>query len=145
MTDDNVNEELAPERGWTDELMEKYDGTRVKVAKVWAEEVEKPWDEKGVMLNDGETKKLMVFKVETESVGPDALGEPLTYIEEFSLIHLPNGKWQPSGHVKSNSRKFYDKMKINKFSEAVGKEIVIVRKLKQMGKNAGQPQMKFSL
>lgn len=145
MSDEIISEELAPIGGLKPEDIDKFDGTKVNVARIWSEEREVPWSKDGKDLPVGETRKVMVFKVETEALGVDDLGQPIIHVEEFPLKQLPNGNWQPSGHPKSKSKKFYDKMKINKFSEAVGKEVLIVKKIREMGKNIGTPYLGLSI
>lgn len=139
-----VNEELAPLGGLDAKDMDKYDGVRIKIARVWSEEVDDGWD-KGVKLDEGVTVKAMKYFAETEPLCEDELGNPITVREKFPLKHLPNGKWQPSGHPKSKTKKFYDKLGINKFSEAEGKEILIVKKIREQGQNIGKPYLAFSI
>lgn len=121
----------------------KYDGTKTKIAKAGVEEKESRYKD-GELLPNEETIKVMVAVLETESVGTNALGQPITVKEEFNLKKHPvSGKWGPSMHDKSKSKKLFNKLKVNNFKDCIGKDIVVVKKVSE--KNADRTWLGFSI
>jgi len=124
----------VPVGGLSEEDMDKYNGTRVKIGKVAIEYTESRWKD-GVELPEGQTVRVPQVAVETEPIGQDALGQPITVKEWFPLKqNKVTGEWGPSLHPKSKCKKFFDLLKINRFEEAVGREVVVIKKRSSSGR-----------
>lgn len=119
--------ENVPTGGMKESDVEMYNGTKVKVARVWVANEETRY-ENGKELDDGKTVTVPFAYIETESFGEDDLGTPLTIKERFPLKRNPvNGKWGPSTHSKGKAKNFFDLLSINSFPESIGKEVVLIK------------------
>jgi hypothetical protein len=114
-----------PSSSITEEIADKYNGTKTKVAKVYVGEKTTAWKD-GVKLPDGQTVVVPVVFVETEVFGKDAKDQPLFKKEAFGLKKVGN-KVGFSDHKKAKGRRFMKMLKINKIEEAIGKEVLIVK------------------
>jgi hypothetical protein len=127
----------------SDDDKNRLDGTKTKIAKVSVKEKDSIYKD-GERLPDGQTVKTMVAVLETESIGINALGQPITVAEEFSLKQHPvSKKWGPSMHEKSKAKKLFNKLKVNNFKECVGRDIVVVKKVSET--NANKTWLGFSI
>ena len=137
MSDENLqigDLKSVPSAGLSDEDINKYDGTRVRVARVYVDYQESRYED-GSELPEGQTVKVPFAFVETEPIGQDALGQPIAVTERFPLKRNPtSGEWGPSLHQKSKSKKFFDLLKINKFEESVGREVAVLKRLSGTGR-----------
>lgn len=119
--------ENVPTGGMKEDDVEKYNGTKVKVGRVWVENGESRY-ENNIELPDGRTVTVPFAYIETEGFGEDELGNPFMLDARFPLKRNPaNGKWGPSTHSKGKAKNFFDLLSINSFPEAVGKEVLLVK------------------
>lgn len=132
----NVDDlENIPTGDLTDDEKNKYDGTRTKIANITVKEKDSRFSN-GKELPEGQTVKVMVAVVQTESLGLNSLGQPITVKEEFNLKKHPvSGRWGPSLHEKSKSKKLFNKLKVNTFKECIGRDVVVVKKVSETNPN----------
>lgn len=127
----------------SDAEKDALDGTRTKIAKVFVKERDTAWKD-GEKLPDGQTIRVMVAVAETEQIGVNALGQPITVQEEFGLKQHPvSKKWGPSMHEKAKAKKLFNKLKVNNFKECIGRDIVVVKKVSET--NASKTWLGFSI
>ena len=108
----------------TKEVAQKYNGTKVKITKVYPG-LKKTAYQNNVKLPDGQTIEVPVVYIETDVFGIDAKGQPLLKKTSFNLQKL-NGKLGFSTSPKTKARKFMKMLKINRIEESVGRDVVIV-------------------
>ena len=137
MTEINIDDLVGIETGeLSDELKNQYDGTKTKIKSVIVKEKETKYGLDGELMPEGQTRKTMVAVAETESIGKNSLGNDITVKEEFNLKQHPvSGKWGPSLHEKSKSKKLFNKFKVNTFKECIGRDIVVVKKTSEKNPN----------
>ena len=141
----NLDDLVAVETGeLSEEDKNKYDGTKVKIAKAYVKPKKTKYGPDGKQLPEGQTLDTFVTILETESVGLNNLGQPIVVKEEFNLKKHPvTGKWGPSLHEKSKSKKLFNKFKINTFKEVIGQSIVVVKKASE--KNPSKTWLGFAI
>jgi len=121
----NLNDIIdIPTDDITEEIAQKYNGTKVKIANVKPGKKTTSW-QNNQKLPDGQTIEVPVVYVETEVFGTNAKGQPLSKKTAFNLQNL-NGKLGFSTSPKTKARKFMKMLKINKIDESIGREVVIV-------------------
>lgn len=137
MTEYNIDDLVGIETGeLSDDLKNQYDGTKTKIKSAIVKEKETKYGLDGKPLPEGQTRKTMVVILETEAVGKNSLGNDITVKEEFNLKQHPvSGKWGPSLHEKSKSKKLFNKFKVNTFKECIGRDIVVVKKVSETNPN----------
>lgn len=111
----------------SDEEMDKLDGFRVKIARISIEDDSTPYGEDGNILPDGQKRPVKAIQLETEEFGLEQIGRNTVHRERYSL-KLKDGRWTVSLHEKSKSAQFLSKYKIDKFENAIGKEVVLIKK-----------------
>ena len=113
--------------GPNDEELTKLDGCRTKIAKV---EVIKDTSryKDGKLLPDEEVVDVMKVRVETAMFGEELIGRTITHREKYNLKQEVDGSWIVSLHDKAKTAQFLSKYKVDKFENAVGVEVVLVKK-----------------
>jgi hypothetical protein len=144
MADENItvdNLESVPTGQMSEEEMDNYNGVRTKIADVQVEWRESRWD-KGQELPNGETVKVPRAIVYSESLGSNALGDPIVVREEFPLKQHPTkGSWGPSEHPDAKARKFLNYYKSNSFKDVIGRDAVVVKKVRS---GTGKPYLGYN-
>jgi hypothetical protein len=115
-----------------DEVADKYNGTKVKVLKVEPGKKRSTYKD-NKPLPQGEFIETPCINVTTENFGTDAFGDPLFVTEQLGLQNR-GGKWGFSDSKKSRGRNFMKNLKLNSINEAVGREVLVVKKVRQNGK-----------
>jgi hypothetical protein len=118
--------EDLPTNPVTDEIADKYNGTKVKVKSVEPGSEKTSWKD-GKQLPQGQTIEVPVVFVETEVFGTDAFGQPLKVKESLKLQTI-NGKIGFRGDM-SKGKRFMRMLKINSIKDAVGREVLIIKKV----------------
>lgn len=135
--------EDIPSGEMSDDEMNKLSGSKVKIASAIPTQKEVGYKD-GEPLPDGETEEVMVVRITTVPFGKDIIGRDIVIKEDFGLKRHPTtGNWGVSHHPKAKSQKLFNLLKINRFEEAIGKEILIVKKVSEF--NASRAFLKFSL
>ena len=130
----NELEYVKSDNNFTDEEMNKFDGTRVKVDKVETKLETTKFGEDGKPLPEGQLRETMVVVLTTAPVKMSSVGTPVTVVEKFSLKkHKTQDKWVASLHEKSKTYKLFRKYGKNTFPEFVGSEIILSKKIRQNG------------
>lgn len=130
----NELEYVKNDSAFSEEEMNTFDGTRAKVAKVESRVRKSKFGEDGKPLPEGQTIDVMVVAVETAPVKVNSMGTPMAVTEEFSLKkHKSTGKWVASLHEKSKTYKLFKKYGVNTFTDLIGKELVLSKKIRQNG------------
>lgn len=119
----------------SEEQKSSLDGTRVKIAKVSTVTEKSKFGHDGKELPDNGTIDVLKVRVETEVVGKDPNSNDVTVKTSFPL-KLINGKWAVSHHEKSKSAKFFAKYGITRFEEAVGKTVILAKKVNPVSKKS---------
>ena len=152
LTLDDLNP--VPTGGISEEDMDKFDGSKTKIASIVPEEMDSIFCVEKVKIGDveykpgdplpeGYTQKGYVAIVKSEQIGMDALGQPVVVTEHVSLKKHPHtGKWGPSLHEKSKAKKLMTKYKVNTLKECIGQPIVVIKKI---GEKSGKPRLCFSI
>lgn len=126
--------EMLPSDSITEEVADKYNGTKVKILSVTPGTKRTSWKD-GAQLPQGQFVEVPVVYVRTDVFGQDAKGQPLSVEENFNVVKR-NGKVGFSDHKKSKAKRFMKMLKINKIDEAIGREVVVVKKSFDSGRCA---------
>ena len=110
----------------SDEEMNKLDGCRVKIASVEVINDTSRYKD-GQLLPDEQEVEVKKIELLSELFGTDLIGREVTHRERYNLKNA-DGVWKVSLHEKSNTGQFLAKYGIDKFENAVGKEVVLVKK-----------------
>jgi len=117
----------------TDEQKSALDGSRAKIAKVSTVTEKSKFGLDGKELPLGQTIDVLKVRVETTPIAKDPNGNDVTIRQSFSL-KFESGKWKVSHHEKSHSAQFFAKYGINRFEDALGKEVILVKKVNPVTK-----------
>ena len=127
-------EYVKGENSFTDEEMNKFDGTRVAVDKIEVIKDKTSYDEKGTLMPEGQTRDVQVVVISTKPLKTNDVGKSICVSEKFNLKkHNTTGKWVASLHEKSKTFKLFKKYGVNSFPELMGREIVLSKKVRQNG------------
>jgi hypothetical protein len=130
-----------PQDGLTDELADKYNGSKVKLAKFipalnggFIHEDKTSWKD-GKKLPDGQFEITQVVFVETEPYGKDNNGNPLMVKLKIPLKkNKVDGKWGYPTSDGSTASKLKKMLKINKVDQCIGKEVILVKTVSKKGR-----------
>lgn len=108
----------------------KFNGTKTKIARVSDQTTYKTdYDDDGNFVKDLQREAPCIY-VETDVIGEDNAGGPVTVSERFNLkFNKVTEKYEYSLHPKSNVKKFFNKFNINSFKQAIGKDALVVEKV----------------
>lgn len=123
-----------PTGGLTEELADKYNGTKVKIARIvpdangnTVQTIKSRWKD-NKQLPEGQFVDVKAVVLETDAIGIDEAGKPIVIKQQINLkTHPVTGKLGFSKHEKSTAYKFFKMLKINKVEEAIGRDVVIVK------------------
>jgi hypothetical protein len=123
--------EYVQSGGPSEDEMDKLDGCRVKVDKIEIVDdttrYTKGDDGKQIILPEGQSVPIKKIKLTTVEFGQELIGRPIVHTEKYNLVKK-DGKWIVSLHEKASTAKFLAKYKLDKFENAKGKDVVIVKK-----------------
>lgn len=138
------NYENIPSSGLSEDLADKYNGSKVKIAIIHPPSPKKSifaindkivngtTYKAGTKLPDGVFDDGMEVILETESYGVDNQGNKLT--ASLSISMKPwKGSWGFSTHEKSTAYKVCKMLKINHIKESLGKEVILVKTMTKKG------------
>ncbi len=126
----------------TDAQMNELDGKRVKIAEVKTKYVKSKFGLDGKALPIGQTIDVPNVLCVTESVAKDVNDNDVKVTEWFGLKYS-NGRWNVQHGPKAKSAKLFAKLGINRFEQAIGREIVLVKKVNP--ENPTKARMVFAL
>lgn len=118
--------EYVKSGGPTDEEMDKLDGTRVKIASVEIIDDTSGYKD-GKALPEGQEVQVKKLKILTEEFGENLIERSIVHQERYNLKEI-DGKWGVSLHEKAKTAQFLAKYKVDDFKNAVGVEVVLVKK-----------------
>ena len=113
--------------GPNEEECSKLDGFRVKIVDVKIIDDVSRYDNLGNELPEGQEVPVKKIQLTTDEFGQELIGRKIFHIQSYSLKEK-DGKWIVSLHEKSNTGQFLSKYKLDRFENAVGKEVVLVKK-----------------
>ena len=134
MQEDEKNKEVS-----ADELvsiktagvdLSEFEGKKAEIEKLAVLEMDSSYDEEGLLLPKGQTRRVKVLKVITgtilESENSDKEKIEFKASELFNLKYDKEAeKWGYSESPKSKIQKFFTKMKVKTPKELIGKTITI--------------------
>lgn len=128
MSEELDNLEYVKSGGPSDEEMDKLDGSRVKIASCEVIDSTSGFGLDGQPLPEGQERAVKMLKMSTEEFGTEQIGRSIVHVESYNLKNV-DGKWVVGMHEKSKTAQFLAKYKLDKFTNVVGTEVVIVKKV----------------
>jgi hypothetical protein len=112
--------------GPSDEEMDKIDGIRVKIDSINIIEATSRFQD-GKPLPEGMEIKVKKLELTTVPFGASLIGRDIVHKERYNLKDK-SGKWIVSLHEKASTAKFLATYKLDKFENAKGKEVLLIKK-----------------
>lgn len=128
MSEELENLEYMKFGGPTEEEMDKLDGTRVKIASCEVVDGTTGFGLDGQLLPEGQERAIKMIKMTTEQFGTEQIERAIEHIESYNLKNIDN-KWVVGLHEKSKTAQFLAKYKLDKFTNVIGTEVVLVKKV----------------
>ncbi|MCK5624981.1 hypothetical protein KAI04_04015 [Candidatus Pacearchaeota archaeon] len=128
MTEEYKLEDLEYDKGnaLSDDEMNKLDGCRVPIASVEIIDDTSKYQD-GKLLPDDQEISVKKIELTSAPFGTALIGRDIVHKERYNL-KSKDGAWKVSLHEKSNTGQFLAKYGVDKFENAVSKEVVLVKK-----------------
>ena len=130
---ENLKEELAnleyvQSGGPSEDEMDKLDGSRVKIAACEVVDDVSKFGTDGNQLPEGQERSVKKIKLITEEFGAGQIERAIIHIENYNLKPV-DGKWVVGLHEKSKTAQFLAKYKLDTFTNVVGTEVVVIKRV----------------